>query len=55
MKMPRNIETYCPYCKKHSEHEVERVKKKKASELKIRVLNPGVKKHEAGQEKKAGS
>ena len=28
---------------------------KKAGELKIRVLNPGVKKHEAGQEKKAGS
>jgi large subunit ribosomal protein L44e len=34
MKMPRNIETYCPFCKKHNQHEVERVKKKKASELK---------------------
>lgn len=28
---------------------------KKASDLKIRVLNPGVKKHETGQEKKASS
>ena len=34
MKMPRTINTYCPYCKTHREHEVERVKKKKASELK---------------------
>lgn len=34
MKLPRVISTYCPYCKKHNEHEVERVKKKKASELK---------------------
>jgi len=28
---------------------------RKADELKIRVLNPGVKKHETGQEKKASS
>ena len=34
MKMPRKIKRYCPYCKKHTLHEVERVKKKKASELK---------------------
>jgi len=34
MKMPRTINTYCPYCKTHTPHEVERVKKKKASELK---------------------
>ena len=34
MKMPRTIMTYCPYCKTHTEHAVERVKKKKASELK---------------------
>jgi large subunit ribosomal protein L44e len=34
MKLPHNINTYCPFCKKHSVHEVERVKKKKASELK---------------------
>ena len=34
MKLPRSISTYCPYCKKHSDHEVERVKKKKASEMK---------------------
>ncbi len=34
MKMPRVIKRYCPKCKVHSDHEVERVKKKKASELK---------------------
>jgi large subunit ribosomal protein L44e len=34
MKMPRQIKTYCPFCKVHTDHEVERVKKKKASELK---------------------
>jgi large subunit ribosomal protein L44e len=34
MKMPRIINTYCPYCKTHTAHEVERVKKKKPSELK---------------------
>ena len=34
MKMPRKIKMYCPHCKKHSSHEVERVKKRKASELK---------------------
>ena len=34
MKMPRTVSTYCPKCQKHTAHEVERVKKKKASELK---------------------
>ncbi|MBO4551993.1 MAG: 50S ribosomal protein L44e, partial [Candidatus Methanomethylophilaceae archaeon] len=34
MKMPRTIKTYCPYCQAHTTHDVERVKKKKASELK---------------------
>lgn len=34
MKLPRVIKMLCPYCKRHTEHEVERVKKKKASELK---------------------
>jgi len=34
MKMPRVISNYCPHCKKHSDHEVERVRKKPASELK---------------------
>jgi large subunit ribosomal protein L44e len=34
MKLPRNIKTYCKSCKKHTLHEVERVKKRKASELK---------------------
>lgn len=34
MKMPRNVKRYCPSCGKHTIHAVERVKKKKASELK---------------------
>jgi len=34
MKMPRVVKMYCPQCKKHTPHDVERVKKKKASELK---------------------
>ncbi|HDD57057.1 MAG TPA: 50S ribosomal protein L44e, partial [Thermoplasmatales archaeon] len=31
---PKKIKRYCPYCKKHTIHEIEKVKKKKASELK---------------------
>lgn len=34
MKRPRKISTYCPSCEKHTSHEVERVKKRKASEHK---------------------
>lgn len=34
MKRPRNLKRYCPKCDKHTEHETERVKKRKASELK---------------------
>jgi len=34
MLRPRKIQRYCPKCKKHTEQEVERVKKRKASELK---------------------
>lgn len=34
MQRPRKIKRYCPTCKKHTEHSVERVKKRKASELK---------------------
>jgi len=33
MKLPRQVKGYCPKCKKHTVQEVERVKKKKASEL----------------------
>ena len=33
MKMPRVVKRYCPSCKKHTSQEVERVKKKRASEL----------------------
>lgn len=33
MKMPREIRTHCPFCKKHTTHTVEIVKKRKASEL----------------------
>jgi large subunit ribosomal protein L44e len=34
MKRPRNVKTYCPNCKNHTDHEIERLKKRKASELK---------------------
>lgn len=34
MKLPRKVNMYCPKCKKHTAHDVERVKKKMASELK---------------------
>ncbi|GCC10658.1 50S ribosomal protein L44e [archaeon] len=34
MKMPKGKRTYCPTCRKHTVHEVLRVKKHKASELK---------------------
>ena len=34
MKMPKERRTYCSHCKKHTIHEVLRVKKHKASELK---------------------
>jgi len=29
MKMPTKFRTYCPFCRKHTEHEVEKVKKGK--------------------------
>ena len=34
MKMPKVIKAYCPHCVSHTPHDVERVRKKKASELK---------------------
>ena len=34
MKRPRKLKRYCPTCKKHTLHEVHRIKKRKASELK---------------------
>ncbi|HHH79287.1 MAG: 50S ribosomal protein L44e [Thermoplasmata archaeon] len=34
MLLPKKVKRYCPYCGKHTVHEIERVKKKKASELK---------------------
>jgi large subunit ribosomal protein L44e len=34
MHYPKSISTYCPKCKTHTEHEVEKVKKRPASELK---------------------
>ena len=34
MQKPRKINTYCPSCKKHTIHNIEKVKKRKASELK---------------------
>ncbi len=33
MKLPRKVMRYCPHCKKHTLQEIERVKKRKASEL----------------------
>lgn len=32
--MPKVVKMYCPHCGKHTDHEVERVRKRKASELK---------------------
>ena len=34
MIRPPVIKTYCPHCSKHTNHKLEKVKKKKASELK---------------------
>ena len=34
MKRPRKIKRYCPHCKKHTIHDVDKIKKRKASELK---------------------
>ena len=34
MQRPRKIKRYCPKCKKHTTHDVDRIKKKRASELK---------------------
>ncbi len=33
MKMPKVVKAYCPKCRKHTDHEIERVRKKKASEF----------------------
>jgi large subunit ribosomal protein L44e len=34
MKIPGKVKHYCPYCKKHTLQEVDKMKKRKASELK---------------------
>jgi len=34
MRMPKVIRTYCPYCRRHTLHEIEKVKRRRASELK---------------------
>jgi len=34
MKLPRKVNQYCPRCKKHTPHAVDKVKRRKASELK---------------------
>jgi large subunit ribosomal protein L44e len=34
MKLPREMRTYCPYCHKHTNHSLDKVKKRKASEQK---------------------
>jgi len=33
MKIPKRFRTYCPFCKTHSEHVAERVKKGQASSM----------------------
>ena len=33
VKYPKIVRTFCPFCKKHTEHEVEVVKKRKRSKL----------------------
>ena len=33
MKIPKKLKTYCPYCKKHTEHKVAQTKKKNPSPL----------------------
>jgi len=34
MQMPRRFNTYCPYCKTHHEHEVEKVRSGRSSGMK---------------------
>jgi len=34
MQKPRKIKRYCPTCKKHTIHSIDKIKKRKASELK---------------------
>ena len=34
MQKPRKVKRYCPSCKKHTIHEIDKIKKRKASELK---------------------
>lgn len=33
MKMPKQVRIYCPFCKKHTLHDVDKVKKGRASSL----------------------
>ena len=33
MEFPKKVRTYCPYCKKHTEHEVEIAKKRPRRKL----------------------
>ncbi len=34
MRLPRDVKTYCPHCDAHTTHTIEKVKKRRASELK---------------------
>ena len=34
MRLPRDVKTYCPHCDAHTIHTIERIKKRRASELK---------------------
>jgi len=34
MRMPKKRRTYCPVCRRHTEHNITKIRKRKASELK---------------------
>lgn len=45
MKIPKKTRRYCPYCKKHTEHKVIRVKSKPRPKTKKKALKKGVRRH----------
>ena len=45
MKIPKKIKRYCPYCKKHTEHNVIQVKSKPRPKTKKNALKLGVRRH----------
>ncbi|MFH0986429.1 MAG: 50S ribosomal protein L44e [Candidatus Micrarchaeota archaeon] len=45
MNVPKKINTYCPKCRKHTEHTVKKIKMQK-SPAKARALSVGQRRHE---------